>query len=168
VAGIVLSFCVGILLYFAIMRPRLAFTVHNGSLLVENLGKTSAAVHQVDVFFYHSEQIFFIENMPDIRQIIMPGNTPSPFQIPVIRYPLDRDQKKEPTYMKMSIRYYIPGIPVFRYTTLLYLKYNREQALWNLVKLIPGKYRALGKAVKGDIEFINLDLKTIPHEKSGG
>jgi hypothetical protein len=60
--------------------------------------------------------------------------------------------------MKLALRYKIPGIPIFRYTTPLYFEYDTNSKLWTTTKSIPPKYRALGKIAIGDIGEIQLSF----------
>ena len=149
------------------MRPQLSAISHEDAVLVKNIGKTDAVIHHINVFLYHDGRVFFMENMPDIRQVVTPKKHLFRLPIPVIPGPFIRKHGNEPAYMKMSLQYFIPGFPVFRYKTVLYLKYEHEVASWKMVETIPAKYRALGKAVKGDIEPMKLETPFVENTNNG-
>jgi hypothetical protein len=96
--------------------------------------------------------------MPGIHQRVEAGADWVRLQIPDIPIPDKQGAIQSVFFMKLAVRYSIPGIPIFRYTAPLYFEYNATNKTWALTKSIPAKYRALGNLAIGNVDQIELSF----------
>jgi hypothetical protein len=121
-----------------------------------NEGKLDGLINRVDGFLFWKDQIAYIGNMPEVQQTVHKGTTPEVLQIGEMP-PVDvLGERSERYYLKLVVRYQIPGIPVFRYTSLLYLEYDQARHCWEQAETIPGRYRSFGRVGTGDVNVIRL------------
>ena len=144
--------------YLAVHRPVILVDTDQIGIYVKNTGSIDALIHKVDGFWYWAGQVALLANMPDIRQGVGAGAAPVKLQIPDIPIPGKQITQQSPFYMKLAVRYRIPGIPIFRYTTPLYFKYDPSHRMWASTKNIPPKYRSLGNLAVGNIGKIELSF----------
>lgn len=144
--------------YFGIFRPVIVMDTDQAGIHVKNKGGMDALIYKVDGFWYSADQVALLANMPAIHQRVGPGAATVRLQIPDIPTPDEQSTQRSVLYMKLALRYKIPGIPIFRYTTPLYFEYDTNSKLWTTTKSIPPKYRALGKIAIGDIGEIQLSF----------
>lgn len=144
--------------YLAVHRPVIALSTGHAGIHVRNTGRSDALIHRVDGFWYWAGQVAFVANMPVIHQRVAAGADSVRLQIPDIPTPDDQTALQGPFYMKIAVRYRMPGIPIFRYTTTLYYQYDPARETWASTQNIPPKYRALGNLVVGDIEKIRVSF----------
>jgi hypothetical protein len=142
----------------AVLRPVIVLDTDEAGILVKNTGGMDALIHKVDVFWYWAGRVAFIGNMPDVHQRVEPGSDAVRLEIPDIPIPEHAMQRKQPFYMKLSVRYTIPGIPVFRYSEPLFFDLDSGLKRWEDAENIPLKYRSLGTLTVGDVEQINLSF----------
>ncbi|UCG80857.1 MAG: hypothetical protein JSV60_00830 [Desulfobacterales bacterium] len=143
--------------YLAVHRPVILDGDRVG-IYVKNTGSIDALIHKVNGFWYWAGQVALLANMPGIHQRVKAGSGPVKLQIPDIPLPGKQILDQRACYMKLAVRYRIPGVPIFRYTTPLYFVYDPSQKIWTSAKSIPPKYRALGKVPLGNIDEIELDF----------
>ncbi len=143
--------------YSAVYRPVILDADRVG-IYVKNTGGIDALIHKVDGFWYWAGQVALLANMPGIHQRVRAGSGPVKLQIPDIPLPGREILDQRACYMKLAVRYRIPGVPIFRYTSPLYFAYDPSQKVWTSAKSIPPKYRALGKVPLGNIDEIALDF----------
>lgn len=145
--------------YFRVSRPVIVMdTGQANGVYVKNDGGMDALVYKVDGFWYWAGQVALLANLPDIHQRVGPGTVPVRLQIPDIPIPTERAFQQRACYMKLAVRYTIPGIPIFRYTTPLYFRYAPSLRVWTPTKSVPPKYRALGNLALGNIGKIELSF----------
>ena len=144
------------LAYLGIHRPIILAKTDLAGIHVKNDGGMDALIHRVDGFWYWAGNVASLANFPDIHQRVWAGAEPVKLQIPDIPIPGRQLSQPSEFYMKLSVRYTIPGIPFFRYTAPLYFQYDSINKMWALTNRIPSKYRSLGKLATGDIEHIEL------------
>lgn len=154
---ILLVFLVG-LAYFGISRPIIVMDTDRAGIYVTNKGDMDALIHKVDGFWYWAGQVAFLANMPGIHQRVRPAAAPVRLQIPDIPIRSEQGTQKNACYMKLVVRYRIPGVPIFRYSTPLYFRYDPNRKKWAVTKSIPPEYRSLGKLATGNIGEIELDF----------
>ena len=157
--GSVLLLFLALLGYFAIVRPVIVVVPGLPDIYVKNTGKTNALIYRVDGFWYWGGKVSLLGNLPAIRHLVEPGTGPVRLQIPHIPGPGGEIAHEGPWYMKLIVRYGIPGIPVFRYTTTLYFEFDLARKTWTSVDAIPPKYRALGNVGMGNVGKIELDFR---------
>jgi len=144
--------------YFGIFRPVIVMDTDQPGIYVKNKGGMDALIYKVDGFWYWAGQVALLANMPAIHQRVGPGAATVRLQIPDIPTPDEQSTQQGVLYMKLALRYKIPGIPLFRYTTPLYFEYDTNSKLWTTTKSIPPKYRALGNIAIGNIGEIELSF----------
>lgn len=144
--------------YFGVFRPVIVMDTDQAGIYVENKGGMDALIYKVDGFWYSAGQVAVLANMPAIHQRVGAGAATVRLQIPDIPVPDEQAAQQGASYMKLAVRYRIPVIPIFRYTTLLYFKYNADRKLWTATKSIPPKYRSLGKLATGNVGEIELSF----------
>lgn len=144
--------------YFWVSRPVIVMDTARAGIYVKNKGDMDALIYKVDGFWYWAGQVALLANMPGIRQRVRPGAAPVRLQIPDI--PIHREQatQQDGCYMKLAVRYRIPGIPIFRYTAPLYFKYDPNRKIWAVTKSIPAKHRSLGKFAIGNVGKIEVNF----------
>ena len=140
----------------AVLRPVIVLDTGETGIFVRNTGGVDAVIHKVDSFWYWAGQVAFIANMPDIHQKVESGGESVRLGIPDIPIPEKHTAERQPFYMKLAVRYTIPGMPVFRYTEPLFFEYDSTLNGWATTENIPLKYRSLGNLTVGDIEQIEL------------
>jgi hypothetical protein len=123
---------------------------------VKNQGGMDALIYRVDGFWYWGGQVALLHNMPAIHQQVEATPTPVRLQLPGIPAPSEEITQKGPCYMKLALRYRIPGIPVFRYTSVWYFQFNSQRQIWGPRESIPPKYRSLGNLAMGNVGRIEL------------
>ena len=156
--GIIVSFSLIIFGVLAYLRPDIIIYAHENKIEVSNPGRTAAFIHKVDIFWFQEGRIIFVKNMPAIHQIVTPGHDRVPLKIPKIPGPSDEKSTLEPSFMKMSIRFHVPWVPVFRYSSDIFFAYDREHKLWTMVENIPARYRSLAGASQGDIHLLSVEF----------
>jgi hypothetical protein len=159
VTGFILLLVLTPLIYFAHLRPSIVAASSHPHIYVKNKGRMHAVIHRVDAFWYWAGKIAFLSDMPPICQQVAPGRMPVKLQIPDLPGPEEKTEPRGPWYMKLAIRYRIPRIPIFRYTSFLYYQFDPKHRQWTPVESIPPKYRALGKVGMGNVGKIELGLK---------
>jgi hypothetical protein len=142
----------------AVVRPVIVMDTGRAGIHVRNTGRMDALIYRVDGFWYWAGQVALLANMPGIHQRVAPGADPVRLQIPDIPIPVEQAAQQTPVFMKLTVRYGIPGIPVFRYTRLLYFEYNPTLKAWATTQSIPPKYRALGNLTIGNVGQIKLNF----------
>jgi hypothetical protein len=157
-AGVILLSVLVVLVYSGLFRPLIVIGPGSSGLQVKNDGDMDALIYNVDGFWYWGGQVAVLANLPDIHQRVLPGAEPVRLQVPDIPTPEQKTVKKHPWYMKLVVSYRIPGIPIFRYKTPLYFKYDPNGQLWAATKGIPAKYRSLGKLAMGNVGEVRLRL----------
>ena len=156
--GGILLLVLVILGYFRISRPVIIIVPDCAGIHVRNQGAMNAVIYKVDTFWYWAGQVALLGNMPEIHQRVESEATPVRLQVPDIPGPAGGIQQREHCYMKLAVRYRIPGVPVFRYTTLLYFKYDPDRESWISTKSIPAKYRSLGSLGVGNVGKLELSF----------
>jgi hypothetical protein len=145
--------------YLGISRPVIVMDIDQADgVYVKNNGGMDALIYKVDGFWYWAGQVALLANMPDIHQRVGSGAAPVKLQIPDIPIFDKQAAQQGACYMKLAVRYMIPGIPIFRYTTPLYFEYAPDLKVWTATKGIPPKYRALGNLAVGNIGKIELSF----------
>ena len=144
--------------YFAIHKPVILVDARHAGIHVKNTGRTDALICKVDGFWYWAGRVAFLANMPGIHQRVEAGADSVRLQIPDIPIPGKQITQQSPFFMKLAVRYRIPGIPIFRYTAPLYFEYNATNKTWALTKSIPAKHRALGNLAIGNVDQIELSF----------
>ena len=142
--------------YFRVFRPVILVDTDQVEINVKNTGGMDAIIYKVDGFWYWAGQVALLANMPGIHQQVGAGAGPVRLGIPDIPVPSEQATQQSVFYMKLAVRYRIPGIPIFRYTTPLYFKYDPVHKMWAATKSIPPKYRSLGKLTMGNVGKIEL------------
>ena len=140
----------------AVIRPVIVMDTNRSGIHIKNTGGMDALIYRVDGFWYWAGQVAFLANMPGIHQRVGPGVGSVRLQIPDIPSPDEQAAQQIPVYMKLVVRYGMPGIPVFRYRRLLYFEYNPRLKTWATTQSIPPKYRALGGLTTGNVGQIKL------------
>ena len=123
------------------------------------MGRLEAVIFRVDGFWYWGGQVAMLANMPHIRQRVSKLGAPVRLQIPNMPLPPEYGIREKNCFMKLVIRYSIPGIPVFRFATRLYFEHDEKQKIWAATKQIPPKHRALGSLTIGNVGKIELIFK---------
>lgn len=144
--------------YFWVSRPVIVMDAGQAGIHVKNNGGMDALIYKVDGFWYWAGQVALVANMPCIHQRVRPVAASVKLQIPDIPIHSEQATEKNACYMKLAVRYRIPGIPIFRYTTPLYFKYDPNGKIWATTKSIPPKYRSLGNLAIGNIGKIELNF----------
>jgi hypothetical protein len=147
------------LAYFKVVRPQVALVYKMPHIHVHNKGKSDAVIHRMDGFLFWEGKIAYVENMPKVRETVGKGLDMVLLQAPTIPLAKGFGKTNKPGYFKLIVRYQIPWFPIFRYTSLLFLKYNASDLTWEQTESIPSRYRSLGKAGVGDVDLIQLDFK---------
>jgi hypothetical protein len=142
----------------AVFRPVIVLDTDETGVFVRNTGGTDALIHKVDAFWYWAGQVAFIANMPDVHQEVASEAHPVRLDIPNIPIPEKHATQREPFYMKLAVRYTIPGMPIFRYTEPLFFEYDSDINGWATTENIPLKYRSLGNLTVGDVQQIELSF----------
>ena len=155
----VLLIVLGGLAYAASLRPIVVLDSHQGGVYVINDGATDALVNRVDGFWYYGGKVAMLANIPAIRQRIEAGQNRVKLDIPKIPPPHEQGLQFSPCFMKLVVRYGMPGIPIFRYAESLHFRYDSGQEAWAYVKSIPPKYRSLGKLAMGNVGKIKLHFQ---------
>jgi hypothetical protein len=158
ICGCTLLFIIVGLGYLAAHKPAITVSTDQVGLYIKNNGSIDALVYKVDGFWYWAGKVALLANMPDIHQRVEAGGSPVRLQIPDIPIPGEQTPQRSPFYMKLALRYRIPGIWIFRYTTPLYFRYDPTHKIWGLTKSIPPRYRALGNLAMGKIDQIELSF----------
>jgi hypothetical protein len=141
-----------------VLRPLIVLDTDEGGIFVKNTGGVDALIHKVDGFWYWAGQVAFIANMPGVHQRVESGAGAVRLEIPDIPIPEKHATQQKPFYMKLAVRYRIPGIPIFRYTEPLFFEYDSDLNAWAITKSIPLKFRSLGNLTVGDVEQIELSF----------
>jgi hypothetical protein len=144
--------------YFGVFRPVIVMDNDRAGVYVRNKGGMDALIFKVDGFWYWGGKVALLANMPGIHQRVEPGPAPSRLQIPDIPVPGKQATQPGPCYMKLAVRYTIPGIPIFRYATPFYFEYDPNRKIWAATKSIPPRHRSLGNLAIGNIGEIELDF----------
>jgi len=144
--------------YLVLFRPVIAIAPGPPGIYIKNKGRMDALIHKVDVFWYWAGEVAFLSDMPPMRQKVVPGEVAVRLQIPNLPGLEEKTGPKGPWYMKLAVRYCIPGIPIFRFTTFLYFEFDQKHRKWTPITSIPPRYRALGKVGMGDVGKIELGL----------
>jgi hypothetical protein len=145
--------------YFGVFRPVIVMHTDQAGIYVKNKGRMDALIYKVDGFWYWAGQVALLTNMPDIHQRVGPGAAPVRLQIPDIPIFDKQATQQRNCYMKLAVRYRIPGNPIFRYTTPLYFEYDPDRKIWAATRSIPTKYRSLGNLAIGNIGEIELSFR---------
>ncbi len=143
---------------FWVFRPVIVMDTERAGIYVKNKGDMDALIYKVDGFWYWAGQVALLANMPGIRQRVQPGAASVRLQIPDIPIHSEQATQKDGCYMKLAVRYRIPGIPIFRYTAPLYFKYDPNRKTWDAIKHIPAKHRSIGNLAIGNVGKIELDF----------
>ena len=141
------------------MKPAIVMEKDGPRIFVKNQGRSEAVIFRVDGFWYWGGQVAMLDNMPRIRQRVTKGGSRVKLQIPDMPFPPEYGIRDRSCFMKLVARYSIPGIPLFRFATRFYFKYDEGQNTWVATKQIPPKHRALGSLTVGDVGKIELDFK---------
>jgi hypothetical protein len=157
VGGCILLLVLTLLGYFWVVRPVIVMVPDLAGIDVKNQGGMDALIYKVDAFWYWGGQVAFVSNMPAIHQQVEATATPVRLQIPDIPGPSGEIAQNGPCYMKLAVRYRIPGNPIFRYTAVGYFKFDPHRQIWTPTKTIPPKYRSLGNLAMGNVREIELD-----------
>ena len=144
--------------YFWISRPVIIMDAGQAGIHVKNNGGMDALIHKIDGFWYWAGRVALLTNMPGIRQRVGAGTAPVRLQIPDMPIPGKQATQTSACFMKLEVHYRIPGIPIFRYTTLLYFKYDPNRKIWAVTESIPPKHRSLGNLATGNIGKIELNF----------
>ena len=147
--------CLGSL---AFLKPMIVMDFERPGLYIKNKGRLSAWIYKVDGFWYWGGQVAFLVNMPPIRQRVSGDGVDVKLQIPDIPPPHEYGIYRQTCYMKLAVRYTIPGVPVFRFTTPLFFEYDEIRKTWAATKSIPPENRALGSVPMGNIGEIKLNF----------
>ena len=142
----------------AVLRPLIVLDTHETGIFVKNTGGVDALIHKVDGFWYWAGQVAFIANMPGIHQRVASGAGSARLEIPDIPIPEEHVVQQKPFYMKLAVRYGMPGMPIFRYTELLFFEYDPDLNAWAMTESIPLRYRSLGNLTVGDVKQIELSF----------
>ena len=145
--------------YFGFSKPVIVMDGGRAGIYVKNEGGIDALIYKIDGFWYWAGQVALLANMPDIHQRVEPGATPVRLQIPDIPIFDKQAIQQGPCYMKLVVRYTIPGISIFRYTKPLYFAYDQDRKIWTATKSIPPRYRSLGNLAVGNVGKIELNFK---------
>jgi hypothetical protein len=145
------------LAYCKVVRPNVDLIYSPPEIYAVNKGKADAFISRIDGFLFWKGQIAYIGNMPEVRQMISKGAVPEGLTIEGIPSIEPLGAMSEPYYLKLAVRYQMPGFPVFRYTSLLYLEFSPARFSWKQVKSIPAKYRSLGNLGVGKVNVIQLN-----------
>ena len=159
VGGCILLLALVVFGYFAVARPVVVVVHGRTGISVKNTGRMDAFIYRVDGFWYWAGQVAFLSNMPAVLQQVESGAAPVRLQIPDIPGPEGEVAQQGPWYMKLVVRYRIPGIPIFRYRTLSYFEFDPARQAWAPTEDIPAKHRALGKLGIGDVGKIELSFR---------
>lgn len=142
----------------AVLRPVIVLESNETGLFVKNTGGVDALIHRVDGFWYWSGRVAFIANMPSIHQRVASGADLVRLDIPNIPAPKEHAALQKPFYMRLKVRYVIPGMPMFRYAKEFFFEYDPDLNQWTASEDIPLKYRSLGTLTVGNIEKMKLDF----------
>ncbi|NVM23552.1 MAG: hypothetical protein HWN68_17440 [Desulfobacterales bacterium] len=156
--GFILLFFLVVLGYFGFCRPIIVVVPGHPGIYVKNEGNMDALIVRVDGFWYWAGQVAMLDNMPDIHQLVEPGVVQVRLQLPDIPLPAKKITQENGCYMKLAVRYRIPGNPIFRYITMSYFRYDQNRKVWAAIKSIPVKYRSLGNVATGNVGRIELDF----------
>ncbi|MGD8513713.1 MAG: hypothetical protein PVG85_07150 [Deltaproteobacteria bacterium] len=156
--GCVLVLVLTVVGYFGVVRPVIVLLPEPWGLDVKNQGGMDALIYRVDGFWYWGGQVALLHNMPAICQQVEATATPVRLQLPSIPTPSEEIAQKDPCYMKLAVRYKIPGIPTFRYTSSWYFEFDPQRQIWESRKSIPPKYRSLGNLAMGNVGRIELEF----------
>ena len=156
--GLVLVVVTISLSVLAFLKPVITMTPDHPGIHVKNAGRLGASIHRVDGFWYWAGHVALLVNIPPIQQVVHKGAAPARLQIPDMPAPDDYGIHQGVCYMKLVIRYTIPGVPIFRFTAPVYFKFHEEQQEWIPTGRIPAKHRALGNLPVGNIDKLNLNF----------
>jgi len=156
--GCILLLVLTLLGYFWVVRPVIVMVPDRAGMDVKNQGGMDALIYKVDGFWYWGGQVALLANMPAIHQRVETTAIPVRLQIPDIPAPAEKIALKGPCYMKLAVRYRIPGIPIFRYTAALYFVLDSHRQIWAPTKSIPPKYRSLGNLAMGNVGRIEISF----------
>jgi hypothetical protein len=159
VGGSILLLVLTFLGFFAVFRPVIIVVPMRRSIDVKNQGGMTALIHRVDGFWYWGGQVALLDNMPSIHQRLEATKIPVRLQIPDIPGPSEKMTRGAPCYMKLIVRYIIPGIPIFRYTAVSYFEWDSSRQLWAQRRTIPPRYRSLGNLGMGNVGRIQLKFR---------
>ena len=140
----------------AVLRPVIVLKSNERGVFVKNTGGLDALIHRVDGFWFWSGRVAYIANMPSIHQRVESGSDFVRLDIPNIPVPEEHTPQQGPFYMRLWVRYIIPGMPIFRYAEQLFFKYDPDLNRWTAAKDIPLKYRSLGTLTIGDVDKVKL------------
>ena len=156
--GCILLLVLVVLGYFGFFRPVIVKVPCEPGIYIKNEGGMDALIYKIDGFWYRAGRVAVLANIPEIRQRVEPGGPPVRLQVPDIPVPEEKTTKKTACYMRLAVRYGIPGIPIFRYTVLMYFKYDPNRKIWAATKSIPVKFRSVGNLAVGNIGEIKLSF----------
>ncbi|MBW1741834.1 MAG: hypothetical protein JRJ47_00190 [Deltaproteobacteria bacterium] len=142
----------------AVLRPLIVLDSDETGIFVKNTGGVDALIHKVDGFWYWAGRVAFIANMPGVHQRVESGAGSVRLEIPDIPIPEMYATQQKHFYMKLAVRYRIPGLPIFRYTELLFFEYDSDLNAWAMTDSIPLRYRSLGNLTVGNVEQIELSF----------
>jgi len=154
--GCVLLLVLTVVGYFGVVRPVIVLMPEQWGFDVRNQGGMDALIYKVDGFWYWGGQVALLHNLPAIYQQVEATATPVRLQLPSIPAPSKEIAQKGPCYMKLALRYGIPGIPIFRYTSSWYFEFDPQRQTWGPRESIPPKYRSLGNLAMGNVGRIEL------------
>jgi len=154
--GCVLVLVLTVVGYFGVVRPVLVLLPESRGFDVKNQGGMEALIYRVDGFWYWGGQVALLHNMPTICQQVEATATPVRLQLPSVPGPSEEIVQKGPCYMKLAVRYRIPGIPIFRYTSSWYFEFDPQRQIWGPRESIPPKYRSLGNMAMGNVGRVYL------------
>lgn len=144
--------------YFWVYRPVIVMDTELAGIYVKNKGGIDALIYKVDGFWYWAGKVAFLANIPSIHQRVRPEAASVRLRIPDIPIHSEQATNKSACYMKLVVRYRIPGIPIFRYITPLYFKYDPNRKLWAVTETIPPQHRSLGNIAIGKVGKIELNF----------
>jgi hypothetical protein len=152
---LVATICLSVL---GFVKPVVTMARGQPGIHLKNEGRLGARIHRVDGFWYWGGQVAMLRNIPPIQQTVQKGTLPVRLQIPDIPSPDGYGIQQEACYMKLIIRYTIPGIPIFRFTAPLYFRFDEKQHEWISTDSIPPQHRALGNLAVGNVDRVDLNF----------
>ena len=156
--ALVLAAILAVAVFFGIRRPHIIATADGDGIYVKNVGETAGRISRVNLFWYWESQVGYIVDLPPVSQTVPPGRDS---QLPIAPLPGPGSvvEGTGPFFMRMVVHYQMPGIPVFRYRSVLYFRHDPRDQKWVVVAEIPAKYRSLGSMGRGNVEMIKLNEK---------
>jgi len=149
------TICLSVL---AFLKPVITMDPDHPGIHVTNEGRLEASIHRVDGFWYGAGQVAMLANIPPIQQVVHKEAGSVRLQIPDMPSPDGYGIHQGACYMKLVIRYTIPGVPIFRFTTPLYFIFDEKQQEWISTGSIPPEHRALGNLAVGNVDKVDLNF----------